>query len=70
MMEAQETPFDQMASRHNELLREVSAEYNVDPGLLGQLVELENTKVHLERRRLVTRQIREIIEQHLNQQEQ
>ena len=70
MMEAQGTPFDQMASRHDELLREVSAEYHVDPGLLRQLVDLENTKVHLERRRLVTSQIRQIIEKHLNQQEQ
>lgn len=69
-MEAQETPFDQMASRHDELLREVSAEYNVDSRLFRQLVDLENTKVHLERRRLVTRQIREIIEQHLSQREQ
>lgn len=70
MMEAQGTPFDQMASRHDGLLREVSAEYNVDPRLFRQLVDLENTKVHLERRRLVTRQIREIIEQHLSQREQ
>lgn len=70
MMKAQETPFNQMASRHDELLREVSAEYHVDPGLLRQLVDLENTKVHLERRRLVTSQIRQIIEKHLNQREQ
>ena len=69
-MEAQGTPFDQMASRHDELLREVSAEYHVDPELFQQLIDLEDTKVHLERRRLVTSQIRQIIEKHLNQREQ
>ena len=70
MMEAQGTPFDQMASRHDELLCEVSAEYHVDAELLRQLVEFENTKVHLERRRGAKSQIRQIIEKHLNQQEQ
>ncbi len=56
-----------MVSRHDELLSEVSAEYNVDPGLLRQLVDLENTKVHLERRRGAKNQIRQMIENHLDQ---
>ena len=69
-MEAQGTPFDQVASRHDELLREVSIKYDVDPELLRQLVDLENTKVHLKRRKGASNQIRQMIENHLDQQEQ
>ena len=59
-----------MASRHDELLREVSTEYNVDPELLRKLVDLEKTKVHLERRRGVTKKILEMIDNHQDEQEQ
>lgn len=50
------------------ILEEVAKEFQVDTRLLHSLIEYEQTKVHLVKRRGAKNEIREIIEQWIQEQ--
>ncbi len=54
----------------DELIRQLTEKYGVDPGLVQKLVEYEQTKVHLERRRGARDALRRLIEQHIEEKQQ
>jgi hypothetical protein len=51
----------------DKIIREVAAEHQVDPELLRRLIQVEQDKVHLERRRGAKDELRRIIEEHLEE---
>jgi hypothetical protein len=57
------TTFEKRTSEYRRLLEEVAAEYDVDATLLQELIDYEQTRVHLQRRRGAKADIQQIIEQ-------
>lgn len=55
-------PPDEAANR---LLQEIAAKHNAPLALLQSLLDLESEKVHLNKRRNVKEQIRQLVEEHL-----
>ena len=49
----------------DKLTKEVAARHKVDPALIQLLVEYEQTKVHLQKRRGAREDLRRLIEQHM-----
>jgi hypothetical protein len=49
------------------LIAEVAQKHDVDPELIQQLIEYEQTKVHLERRRGAKDELRRIIDLHIEE---
>ena len=54
----------------DELVCETAEKHNVEPALIRLLVEYEQTKVHLQRRRGAKGELRRLIEQHIEEQSQ
>ena len=54
----------------DKLVDEIAEGHNVAPELIERLVVYEQTKVHLERRRGAKDELRRVIEQHIEEQEQ
>jgi hypothetical protein len=52
------------------IIHEVAQKHGADPALIQQLVEYEQTKVHLERRRGAKEDLRRRIEQHIDEHQQ
>lgn len=48
----------------DELIRQLSEQHQVDPDLIEQLLQYEQTKIHMERRRGAKDDLRRIIEKH------
>jgi len=59
-----------MGNEMNKIIDEVAQKHGADPGLIRQLLEYEETKVHLQRRRGAKDELRRRIEQHINENEQ
>lgn len=54
----------------DELIKEIAVKHNIDPALILRLVEYEQTRVHLQRRRGARDDLRRLIEQHIEEQSQ
>lgn len=54
----------------DELIQEITEKCGVDARLLQDLLQVEQGKVHLERRRGAKNELRSIIEQHLDETKQ
>ena len=52
----------------DELIKEIALKHNIDPALIQRLVEYEQTKVHLQKRRGARDDLRLLIEQHIEEQ--
>jgi hypothetical protein len=51
----------------DELIRQLSERHKVDADLISQLLQYEQTKIHMERRRGAKDELRRIIEKHLEE---
>ena len=51
---------------HEELIRHAAQKHGVDAALLQALIDHEQTKVHLRKRRGVADQLRKLVEEHLD----
>lgn len=56
------TTFEKRTAEYRQLLEEVAEEYGVDAGLIQQLIDYEQGRVHLQRRRGAKADIQQIIE--------
>lgn len=54
----------------DKLVSQIAEKHKVTPELIERLVAYEQTKVHLERRRGAKDELRRVIEQHIEEQEQ
>jgi len=54
----------------DDLIRRAAENHGADPELIQQLVEYEQTRVHLERRRGAKDDLRRLIEQHIEERKQ
>lgn len=52
----------------DEMVQEGAEKYGVSPSLIQQLIEYEQTRVHLQKRRGSRDDLRQIIEQYLEEQ--
>lgn len=59
------TTFEKRTSEYRQLLEEVADEYDVDASLLQKLIDYEQGRVHLQRRRGAKAEIQQIIEQNI-----
>jgi len=55
--------FEKRTSEYRRILQEVAKEHDIDANLLRQLIDYEQERVHLQRRRGAKSDIQEIIEQ-------
>jgi len=49
------------------LLKEIAKKHEVDPTLITRLIDVERTKVHLERRRGVKDELRVVLEKYVEE---
>lgn len=62
-MRMENTTFEKRTLEYRRLLEEVAAEYDVDATLLQELIDYEQGRVHLQRRRGAKAHLQQIIEQ-------
>lgn len=51
----------------DKLLKETAKEHDVEPALLRRLIDIEKSKVHLQKRRGAKIELRQAIEQHMEE---
>jgi hypothetical protein len=66
----QKVLFQNRTDEYDQLLTDVAEKHNVDPGLLRNLIDYERGRVHLERRPGAKKEIRQQIEEQLDDEDE